>query len=147
MRLSASTFLLPLLLLFGLPVTAGASQNAFEVRARVLAAEPVFDTVSVPVESERCQYSKSAERADRAMSGDVRADRPSLSIANAISNGIRHREHNWRRYRCRIETEWEHRQQVVAYRVRFEYDGETFVRVLRDDPGDWIRVKVNLSAR
>jgi hypothetical protein len=138
---------LPALLLCGLCGTAAADRDAFLVRARVLQAEPVVESVPVPLETERCTYSDRAARADRAMAGDVRSSHPGLTIGNGIAEEIRHRQANARRYRCRIETEWTYREEVVAYRVFYEYDGETFEQLFPEHPGDWIDLKVRLSTR
>lgn len=135
------------LLLCGLSGTATADPGAFLVRARVLEAEPVVESVPVPLATERCTYSKRAARADRAMAGDVRSSRPGLTIGNGVAEEIRHRHTNAHHYRCRHETEWEYRDEVVAYRVYYEYDGGIFERLFSEHPGDWIDLKVKLSTR
>lgn len=135
------------LLVCCLPGKALADPHAFLVRAPVLEAEPVVDSVPVPLETERCTYSEKALHADRVMGGDVRRLRPGLTIGQGVAEEIRHRQAHGHRYRCRIETEWAYRDKVVAYRVFYEFDGETFERLLPEHPGDWIDLKINLSTR
>lgn len=138
---------LTVLLMSCLYGTALADPDAFLVRAPVLEAVPVVKSVPVPLEMERCAYSERAEHADLVMAGDVRRSRPGLTIGHGIAEEIRHRQANARQYRCLIETEWAYRDEVVAYRVFYEFDGETFERLLPEHPGDWIDLKVNLSTR
>ena len=126
----------------GAAVAGGSSYIDY---ARVLQVDPISEVVAVPVKKERCHHSRRAQRADEAIAGDVRSAEFGISIGAAIGEEIRHRERSMDMRRCRLVTTYEKRDRIVAYRVRYAYGGDIFVRRMNDHPGERVRVRVSLD--
>lgn len=124
---------------------AAAGGPSFFDYARVLRVDPIREAVVIPVKEERCHGSGRAQRADEAMAGDVRSAAPGTSIGETISEEMRHRERTVDMRRCRLVTTYEKRERIVAYRVRYAYDGDVFVRRMNEHPGERVRVRVTLD--
>ncbi len=84
-------------------------------------------------------------------------DRALATAAGAVVGGSVGRGLNGPRYapetvishverRCEVVDHFEDHREVVAYRVRYEYDGKTFWTQTQDDPGKWVQVHVNVNA-
>ena len=126
-------------------VTATAGGQSFYDYARVLNVDPISETVALPVKKEHCFYPKSAIRADERLAGDVRSGRPGIKIGAAIAEEIQHRKNRMSMRRCRLVTSYRNRDRVIAYRVRYEYGGDIFVRRMNRHPGERVRVRVSLT--
>ena len=124
---------------------AAAGGPSYFDYARVLRVDPIREAVAVPVKEGRCRVSRRAQRADEAMAGDVRSAAPGTSIGEAIGEEMRHRERTLDMRRCRLVTTYERRDRIVAYRVRYAYDGDVFVRRMNEHPGERVRVRVTLN--
>ncbi len=135
---------LTLLLMSLFAATAAAGGQSFFDYARVLNVDPISETVALPVKKERCFYPTSAIRADERLAGEVRSGRPGIKIGAAIVEEIQHRKNRASIRRCRLVTTYRNRDRVIAYRVRYEYGGDTFVRRMQKHPGERVLVRVNL---
>lgn len=125
--------------------TVAAGEASYIDYARVLQVDPISEVVEVPVEKEHCHHSRRAQRTDEAIAGDVRSAKFGISIGEAIGEDIRHRERSMDMRRCRLVTIYERRDRIVAYRVRYAYAGDVFVRRMNDHPGERVRVRVSLD--
>ena len=47
--------------------------------------------------------------------------------------------------RCGINTEWQETQQIVGWDVVYEYQGESYLTRVPDEPGDQIRIRVDIQ--
>lgn len=126
-------------------VTASADQRSYFDFAQVIKVDPIHEYVTVPVKKERCRQSQRARRADETMAGDVRSTDSGISIGRAIEEEIRHGDRTAALRRCRLVTTYERHNRIVAYRVHYAYDGNVFVRRMRNHPGERLRVRVSLS--
>lgn len=125
--------------------TAAADGPSYIDYAQVLQVDPIREAVVVPVKKEHCYNSRRAKLADEAIAGDVRSGNSSISIGEAIGEEIRHRERTMSMRRCRLVTAYEQMDRIVAYRVRYAYDGDVFVRRMNEHPGERIRVRVTVD--
>lgn len=138
---------LALMLLCMFAGSSVAGGPSFYDYARVLNADPIRETVAVPVKREHCFYPTRAIRAVQRLAGDVRSAHPNIKIGAAITEEIEHRNNIASMRRCRSVTAYDNRDKVVAYRVRYEYGGDIFVRRMRQHPGEQVMVRVNLTPR
>ena len=129
---------------------AAASRQVYHDYARVLNVSPIMETIQVPVRRLDCQTPARIRRERQIhspLTSDVRPKHPGLTLADAIrqdrayqsSSATPHTERN-----CRWVEAFETSERIVAYRVRFRYGGDTFVRRLDHDPGDRLRIRVEL---
>ena len=120
-------------------VAARAGDVDFDV-ADVEWVRPVTRSVAVPIAETVCD----AQDEDvAAPNGDIRIDHPDISLADAIRlETIRAPA----RPRCRLMKRTHYRDEIVAYRVRYRYAGEDYERQLSYDPGEQLRVRVEVSA-
>lgn len=124
---------------------AAAAEQSYVDYARVLHVDPIIEAVAVPVEAERCDDARGAERADTEFAGEVRTSDTGTSIGTAIAEEIRYRERAAAMRGCRRVTRYETQEQIVAYRVHYSYGGDVFVRRMATHPGERMQVRVNLS--
>jgi len=70
------------------------------------------------------------------------------TIGHDLSRSNRHRDHRpGYRYeqRCEIVDDYQSHEEMVAYRVKYRYKGRVYRTRMRNDPGDTIRVRVDLT--
>lgn len=129
-----------LLILIGLtPAILFADQSAVDY-ADVEWARPVNRTVAVPVEETQCYPLP----ASAAMSGgDIRELEPAVGVVEAIRSESRRRPVT---PRCRIVRRTDYRDELAYYEVRYRYAGESYTRRLSYDPGEQIKVRVEVRA-
>ena len=120
---------------------AAAGGPSYFDYARVLRVDPIREAVAVPVKEGRYRVSRRAPRADEPMAGDVRTAAPGTPIGEEM----RHRGRTLDMRRCRRVRTYERRDRIVAYRVRYAYDGDVFVRRMNEHPGERVRVRVTLD--
>jgi hypothetical protein len=137
------------LAIFGLVLALPA--NAGEIyfdEARVLDAQPVYETRGSPVQAQECGYETTAHpgRPDSLLLGDVRASVSPAGLVDALRTDVRARTPAEPVYRCRMVTRTESKEVLVGYRVRYEYDDRVYERRMTERPGDTIRVRIRLSA-
>lgn len=143
---NASMWAKPFAVLLGsIASLAAAAEQSYVDYARVLHVDPIIEAVAVPVEAERCDDARRAERADTEFAGEVRTFVTGISIGTAIAEEIRHRERTAAMRGCRRVTRYETQDQIVAYRVHYSYGGDVFVRRMDTHPGERMQVRVNLS--
>ena len=129
---------------------AAANRQVYHDYARVLNVSPIMETIQVPVRREDCRPPTPIRRQRQNHSlprGDVQPDHSGLTLADAIRQDRSHQltlaTPHTDRY-CRWVEEFETRERIVAYRVRFRYGRDIFVRRLDHDPGDRLRIKVEV---
>jgi len=133
---------LPLIVIAMLIMVSGiakASEVAFDY-ADVEWVRPVMRTVAVPVAETLCDEPDANAVAEN---GDVRSRHPDIGLADAI------RRESMRqpvKPRCKVLERVDYREEVVAYQVRYRYAGENYERQLSYDPGEQLRVRVEVSA-
>ena len=122
--------------------TAAWGGEIFYDHAPVLDVGPVMETERVPVEETVCHGSSSGGGDHSA--GDVRALEPGLTMAEAIRSeqGVRRAMAR----RCRLVTRYQVRERVAGYRVTYRYADETFVKRMRNNPGERVQVRVELDS-
>lgn len=139
--------------------------------ARVIEAEPVTRIVRKPVQEEVCwqeevyhevpKYRSRTPVVLGAILGGVighqfggGSGRDAMTLAGAALGGTiakdSQRRNNPREFyasledRCGINTNWRETEQVIGWDVVYEYDGETYVTRMQDEPGEHIRVRVEV---
>ena len=128
--------------LFGVQVRADSA--SFTDLAEVVEVAPISETVNVPVRRESCATEYEAA-ADPRGAGNVRELQPHATLADAIDEDLDALGRNVATVRCRWKTEYVTREEPLGYRVTYEYQGQQYTRVLDDDPGSTIRIRVALD--
>lgn len=119
---------------------ANAQGEVFADVARVVSTQAILETTRQPVTRRHC------EPQGRQPAGGLRQDGGSASrLIASIQAELKLRDQLSRSVRCRQVREWELREQVIGYRVWYEYQGRTLVRQMAYDPGDRVRVVVDLQ--
>lgn len=112
----------------------------------VLEVTPIIESRRVPVRERVCGYEEPDRRLSRAVSGDVRQGRPLLSISEAAREDRQlWAELTASRKRCRTIERHTQRQEVAGYRVEYVYGSERLVTRMDHDPGERVRVRVELD--
>ena len=138
--------------------------------ARVVWAEPIYETVEVSRPVRECWTERVVRRGRRqnsytgAIAGGIiggvlgnrigRGDgRTVLTVAGSLLGAsIGHdlsarpgRPRISRKERCEIVEHYDEEEQIVGYRVKYRYKGKTFFTRTREHPGRRIRVRVNVD--
>lgn len=137
--------------------------------APVIDVEPRYTVERIPVEREVCRDHTGYERTRPdsktptvlgAIIGGVIGNqfgsgngRRAATAAGAVLGGsIAHdasqrdaRYERVTRQRCTVVRDWHEREVVADYLVTYQYGGELYHTVTRDHPGDYIRVRVEVS--
>ncbi len=127
--------------------TAGpAWAEVYYENVPVLDVTPIVESRRVPVQERVCERRELDRRLSQAVSVDVRKGRPLLSISEAAREDRRlWAELSASRERCRTIERYAQRQEVTGYRVEYVYDSERLVTRMDRDPGERIRVRVELD--
>jgi len=130
-----------------LSATPAAAGEMFFDEARVLDSQPVYETRQTPVQVQDCGYQDAAApgRADPTVLGDARSPDRAAGLVDALHTDQDLRAPPQPVYRCRMVTRMEKRDELVGYRVRYEYDGHVYERRMPEAPAATIRVRVRLS--
>lgn len=144
MRNSSFTITTFAALAFAMPAAA----ETFYDQARVLDTQPVYETRQVPVQVQECGYEQPStpRPVDPTTLGDARATEPGADLLGALARDVELREAPAEIYRCRMATRMESKNELAGYRVRYEYEGRVYERRMAEQPGDTIRVGVQLTA-
>jgi hypothetical protein len=138
LRLSALPLIVSAMLIM-ISGIAKAGEVAFDY-ADVEWVRPVTRTVAVPVAETLCDEPDANAVAPN---GDVRSGNPGIGLADAI------RRESMRqpvKPRCQVLERVDYREEIVAYQVRYRYAGEDYERRLSYDPGEQLRVRIEVSA-
>lgn len=155
-------------LTLGILGSAAANTDFFDY-APVLDATPIVDEVRIPVQRERCWRERVPQRRGRysytptivggIIGGTIgnqigRGDRRRVAtiagtlLGASIGNDLQYRHQRVSHRpvrRCEVVDEYDTQEQVVGYRVKYRYQGHTFVTRMADDPGEEVRVRVSLT--
>jgi uncharacterized protein YcfJ len=146
-------------------------RRGFEDVARVVAVTPIYETVRIAVPREHCWEERRPQARYRdsytgplvgAIVGGVVGNRfgagsgktamtiagtlLGASIASDLDQGthpVARRSH--RSVRCETVDEYETREEIVAYRVKYRYQGRIYHKRMDHDPGDTIRLWVTVD--
>ncbi len=139
---------LPRRIAAGLLVGVAMSTNAevYYEYVPVLDVRPIIETRRVPVREQICEYREPENRLTRAATGDVRQGRPRLSIRAAA----REDRQLWAELagspkRCRTVERYTRKEEIAGYRVEYVYGSERLVTRMKHDPGERVRVRVELN--
>jgi uncharacterized protein YcfJ len=160
-------------LVFCTTAVSGHPDQEFMDTARVVRADPLYETVEVPVPVREC-WTERVSRGGRdhgsytvPIAGGIvggllgnrlgrghRSGRTALTVAGtllgaSIGNDIRATSYRRpvveRVRRCETVNHYEEQQQLVGYRVEYRYEGQTFTTRTTEHPGEFIRVRVNVD--
>jgi uncharacterized protein YcfJ len=147
---------------------SAAADTDFYDYAPVLDAIPIVEEIEVPVQREHCQRVHVPARHGRYSytptivggiiggaigsqigSGDRRrvAAIAGTLLGASIGNDFQHHHRRVSRrpvQRCEVIEEYDTQEQVVGYRVKYRYQGHTFVTRMTEDPGEEVRIRVSL---
>lgn len=140
--------------------------------ARVIDAQPIYQSVQYPVDEQVC-WDEQVWRRDPAYrsatpviigsiiggvignqfgggSGRVAMTAAGAALGGSVAADASHRRNPDGYYavteqRCRVETNWRSEQRVVAWDVAYELYGEVYRTRLKEQPGKRIRVRVDVS--
>lgn len=137
--------------------------------AKVLDAQPVYQTVEYPVDQQVCwdeqvwRREPAVRSATPVILGSIiggvignqfggGSGRVALTAAGAALGGSIAADSQYRRNpdgyyavtekRCTVETDWRSEQRLVAWDVTYKFKGEVYHTRLKEEPGDRIRVRV-----
>ena len=151
---------------------AAVSGHGFIEQARVIDAEPVYETVEVAYPVTEC-WTERVVRNDRRRGdyaapiaggivggvlghrlGKGRGKAPLAVVGTLLGASLGH-DYNTSHYRrrpvvdhvrrCETVDRYEQQQQVAGYRVKYSYDGQTFYTQTSEHPGKRIPVRVKVS--
>ena len=147
---------------------------SFEDSARVIKVKPIYEMVSVSIPEERCWNEKVRRHSSHhndsltspllgAIVGGVvgnqfgrKSGKTALTVAGSLlgasigsdlakDNHYRHdRGHNTLR-RCETINNYETREEIVGYRVKYRYKGRVYRTRMDRHPGDSLRIQVSVS--
>jgi uncharacterized protein YcfJ len=152
---------------------AAVSGNGFVDKARVIEAQPEYETVEVANPVTECWTERVARNDYRRNSytaplaggiiGGVVGNqfgggrgKTALTIASALLGASIGNDHNGAHYRggrrgvenvrrCETVDRYEQEQQLVGYRVKYSYEGQTYYTRTTEYPGKFIPVRVKVS--
>ncbi|MCP4996485.1 MAG: glycine zipper 2TM domain-containing protein [Gammaproteobacteria bacterium] len=155
-------------------VSAGKHNRGFSDKAKVVSAQPIYETIEVARPTEECwtervskprhnrghksytstivggilggvvgnQFGKGKGKTAMTAAGTLLG----ASIGHDVSS--RHRATGRRvthERRCEMVNRYEQREELVGYRVKYRYKGQTFTTRTQDHPGKRIRVRVQVE--
>ena len=146
------------------------AKHGFQDSARVVWVKPIYETVEVSRPVESC-WEEEAYRASRdghsytpvivgAIVGGVVGNqfgkgrgKDAMTAAGALlgasvgSDISRQRGSGYvtTRTRCEMVDNYEYREELVGYRVKYRYKGNTYWTRTRHHPGESLRVRVNVE--
>lgn len=131
-----------------LAFAAPAVAEIFYDQARVLDSQPIYEQREAPVRVQECGYEapSTPRTVDPTTLGDARVTDPRVDLLGALNRDVELRELPAEVYRCRMVTRMESKNEVAGYRVRYEYEGRVYERRMAEQPGNTIRVGVQLTA-
>ena len=140
--------------------------------ATVLEVEPVVRIIRRPVNEEACweeevyqeipEYRSAVPGIIGAVIGGVIGNQfgggsgqdlmtmAGAAIGGSVAVDNQRRRHPQKYYaslekRCGMNTEWQESEQIVGWDVVYEYLGESYLTRLADEPGDQIRIRVDIQ--
>ncbi len=151
--------------------SAGVHHLGYEDSARVISARPIYETIEVARPVEECWTERVVHRGRRAGSytgtiaggiiGGVLGNqigrgrgKTILTVAGgllgaSIGHDLSGRSPRSRRVSrkevCEVVEHYEEREQIVGYRVKYRYNGQTFITRTQDHPGRRIRIRVKVK--
>ncbi len=144
-KIFSSSACLAICALTGGPASLARAEVYYE-EVPVLDVAPIIASRNIPVRTRICKDDESVHPASRMTSNDVRERRPWLSISEAIHEDRRlWREHIASEPLCRTLERYEQREVVLGYRVEYVYGSELFVTRMDHDPGERLRVRIELQ--
>ena len=174
-----AAFALPVMLLPGLVFAEhGRSDRtgSHYEQAKVVAAQPVYETVSYNVPLERCAEQEVAYR-EQPRRGSAVGPILGAIIGGAVGNAVGHKKRNKQvgtvvgaalggaigasasrnrrgytdgnvSYRteqvCNVVHETREEERLAYYDVTYQYGGTTYATRMKRDPGEYMRVRVNV---
>jgi len=163
-------------LIFGIPALAfsgaAVSEHDFIGKARVIKAQPLYETVEVAYPATECwteQVTRKHQRRGEYIApiaggilGGVAGHqfgggrgKTALTVVGTLLGASLGQEYNRSNYRqrptvehvrrCETVDRYEQQQQLTGYRVKYRYEGKTYYTQTTDHPGKFIRVRVKVS--
>lgn len=149
------------------------SGHGFIGKASVIEARPLYETVEVAQPVTEC-WTERVTRNDRGhgayiapiaggIVGGVLGNelgrgrgKPALTIAGtllgaSIGHGYNNTSHHRQRptvervRHCETVDRYEQQKQLVGYRVKYRYEGQTYYTQTKEHPGKYLRVRVDVS--
>ncbi len=123
-----------------IPASRTAAEEVFYDNAPVLSSRPLYKTKTVPMTSEQCD---DAENDAKLLSESSSAK----GLVEAIRENPRQDHVKDPQPRCQTITRYESQEEIVAYKVRYEYGNKISERRMDREPGQFVRVRVRLDPR
>ncbi len=123
-----------------IPASQTAAEEVFYDNAQVISTKPLYATRTVPITSEQCDFEDSDANAQSESSS-------AKGLVDAIRDSVKGQDTAQRQPQCQTITLFESQEEIVAYKVRYEYGREIYERRMDRDPGEFVRVRVRLDPR
>lgn len=139
-RIASILLTLSLAMLVVAPFAISLAEEVVYDYADVRWVRPLTRQVSVPIAQRMCDPGQE-EMATQP--GYLHSRVSGASLADAIREEYRQLG---LRTRCRVVTEAGYEEEIVGYRVGYEYAGTEYERTLSFDPGQRLRVRIEIEA-
>lgn len=123
-----------------LPLSQTVAEEVFYDKAQVISTKPLYETTTVPITSEQCDFEESDANSQSENSS-------AKGLVDAIRGSAQERDTAERQPQCQTITRYDSREDIVAYKVRYQYGNEIYERRMDSKPGEFVRVRVRLDPR
>lgn len=157
--------------LLSFSIASFADNSAFDTQAKVIWAEPEYETIQVNNPQTNCwdepvdqYYSENNEVVPMVIGGVLGGvvghqfgkgrGKDASTVAGAILGSVV--GHNMSDYgdedyrvtserRCQEVDHWESERQLTGYRVKYRYGGHDYFTHTQDHPGKWLDIRVSVD--
>ncbi len=123
-----------------LPLHQAVAEEVFYDIAPVISTKPLYETKTVPITTEQCDHEDN-DATNQSEKSSTKGLIDAIRGSGQRYAAEKHQPH------CQTITRYESQEEIVTYKVRYEYGDEVYERRMDRDPGEFVRVRVRLDPR